>query len=153
MRAALVEYLKYTTPGFVFSAGISPANSAAALEAIRLMNQEPENVRKLQDNSEFFLNALKAHGIDTGFSDGSAVVPCIVGNSMKSLQLSERLRVKGINVQPIVYPAVDEDAARLRFFLSSLHTEDQLRFTADTLAQELRALEVLGEAATEPARI
>lgn len=151
--AALVEYLKYTTPGFVFSAGISPANSAAALEAIRLMNQEPENVKRLQRNSDFFLKALKAHGIDTGFSEGSAVVPCIVGNSMKSLQLSERLRVKGINVQPIVYPAVDEDAARLRFFLSSLHTEDQLRFTADTLAQELRALEVLADAGTESARV
>ncbi|MBT6435670.1 MAG: aminotransferase class I/II-fold pyridoxal phosphate-dependent enzyme [Deltaproteobacteria bacterium] len=151
--AALVEYLKYTTPGFVFSAGISPANSAAALEAIRLMNQEPENVKRLQHNSEFFLKALKAHGIDTGFSEGSAVVPCIVGNSMKSLQLSESLRVKGINVQPIVYPAVDEDAARLRFFLSSLHTEDQLRFTADTLAQELRALEVLEPSMSESPRV
>ncbi len=56
-------------------------------------------------------------------------------------------------MQPVVYPAVDEDAARLRFFLSSLHTEDQLRFTADTLAQELRALEVLADAGTESARV
>lgn len=138
--AALIEYLKYTTPGFVFSAGISPANSAAALEAIRLMKREPENVKRLQDRSAFFLSALQAHGIDTGMSDGSAVIPCIVGNSMKCLQLSEQLRVRGINVQPIVYPAVDEDAARLRFFISSLHSEQQLQFTADVLARELLAL-------------
>jgi 7-keto-8-aminopelargonate synthetase-like enzyme len=116
------------------------------------MNQEPENVLRLQYNADFFLKALKAHGIDTGFSEGSAVVPCIVGNSMKSLQLSESLRVKGINVQPIVYPAVDEDAARLRFFLSSLHTEEQLRFTADTLAEELKALDILAADSSESLR-
>lgn len=151
--AALVEYLKYTTPGFVFSAGISPANSAAALEAIRLMNREPQNVKRLQERADFFLKALRTHGIDTGMSEGSAVVPCIVGNSMKCLELSERLRVRGINVQPIVYPAVDEDAARLRFFLSSLHTEEQLRFTADTLAQELRALDILEPAVSDSLRV
>ena len=56
---------------------------------------------------------------------------------MHALLLSQRLRDNGINVQPIVYPAVADDAARLRFFLSSTHDEGQLATTADTVASLL----------------
>lgn len=136
-RRALVDYLKYTAPGFVFSAGISPANAAAALSAIQHMRAHPDLVETLRSRSEFFLKRCQANGLNTGLSHDSAVVPCIVGNSLHCLKLAQRLADRGINVQPIVYPAVDDDAARLRFFLSSTHTEEQLAFTADTLAEEL----------------
>lgn len=137
---ALIDYLKYTVPGFIFSAGISPANSAAALAAIQLIEQEPDRVLTLQDNSRVFLEACQKHGLDTGPSKDSAVVPVIVGNSFYCLQLSERLALRGINVQPIVYPAVDDEASRLRFFISSTHTHDELLETAKTVAQELGEL-------------
>jgi len=74
-------------------------------------------------------------------SDGSAVVPCIVGNSYDCLRLATALGERGINVQPILYPAVEEQLARLRFFLTSKHTEAQLRMTADALAEELAKLD------------
>jgi hypothetical protein len=80
-------------------------------------------------------------GIDTGQSEGTAVVPCIVGNSWVCLQLAQALGRRGINVQPILYPAVEEHLARLRFFITSCHTEEQLRTTADALAEELAALD------------
>ena len=54
---ALVEYLKYTAPGFVYSVGISPPNAAAALASLRLLEEEPERVAKLADNSRLFLVA------------------------------------------------------------------------------------------------
>ena len=136
----LIEYLKYTVPGFIFSAGISPANSAAALASVRLIKAHPEVPQQLQARSRFFLEACKKRGIDTGPSHDSAVVPCIVGNSMDCLKLSERLADRGINVQPIVYPAVDDDAARLRFFLSSTHTEEELEHTAIAIDEELTAI-------------
>ena len=136
----LIEYLKYTVPGFIFSAGISPANSAAALASVRLIKQHPEVPQQLQARSEFFLQACKKRGIDTGLSKDSAVVPCIVGNSMDCLKLSERLAERGINVQPIVYPAVDDNESRLRFFLSSTHTEEELEFTAQAIEEELTAI-------------
>src|SRR5690606_37355033 len=113
----LVKYLKYTAPAFVFSAGISPANAAAALASVRLLSENPDIPRTLQERAEFFLDLCQAHGLDTGMSKDSAVVPCIVGNSLDCLRLSQRLADRGINVQPIVYPAVEDESSRLRFFL------------------------------------
>src|SRR5262249_4491427 len=80
------------------------------------------------------LELCRARGIDTGLSAGSAVVPCIIGDSVRCMLVANALADAGINVQPIVYPAVEEHLARLRFFISARHTEAQLKFTADTLA-------------------
>lgn len=136
----LVDYLKYTTPGFVFSAGISPANAAAARAAVEIVQSEPERVHTVQQRAYEFLQRAQAHGIDTGLSQDSAVVPCIVGNSMHCLVLSQNLAERGINVQPIMYPAVDDGASRLRFFISSTHTTEQIETTVDILAEELQNL-------------
>ncbi len=145
---ALVEYLKYTTPGFVYSVGISPPNAAAALAATHQLLAHPERVKKAQDNARLFLKLLKERGISTGLSKDTAVVPAIIGNSVLCLQLSDALKRRGINVQPIIYPAVEDDLARLRFFLSSLHKEEQLKKTADVLKEELDRLtrELSGDA-------
>lgn len=145
---ALVEYLKYTTPGFVYSVGLSPPNCAAALASTHQMLKHPERVQQLQKNAKHFLELLKARGINTGMSKDSAVVPAIIGNSVLCLQLSDALKTRGINVQPILYPAVEEDMARLRFFISSLHKPEQLVKTADVMKEELERLtrELNGEA-------
>ncbi len=137
---ALVEYLKYTAPGFVFSVGISPPNAAAALASLRLLEREPERVEKLRRNSALLLRLAKEKGLNTGMSKDSAVVPAIIGNSMLCLQLSKALFDRGINVQPILHPAVEEKAARLRFFVCSSHKEEQIRFTVDAVAEELERL-------------
>jgi hypothetical protein len=83
------------------------------------------------------LKLAKERGLDTGMSDGTPVVPVIVGNSMHCLQLSHALYQRGVNVQPILYPAVEERAARLRFFITSNHTDEQIRTTVEAVAQEL----------------
>lgn len=138
---ALVEYLKYTAPAFVYSVGISPANAAAALGALRKLEAHPELVSRLRERARMFLSLCRERGINTGHSEGTAVVPCIVGNSFVCLQLAQALGRRGINVQPILYPAVEEHLARLRFFITSCHTPEQLRYTADALCEELAALD------------
>ena len=145
---ALVRYLKYTAPGFVYSVGMSPANAAAALEALRQIQLHPEKVRRLHERARLFLRLAKERGIDTGMSEGSAVVPAIIGNSLHSLQLSEQLRQRDINVQPIMYPAVEEDAARLRFFVTATHSEQQIRESLQVLAEELARVRAQGELQT-----
>lgn len=132
-----INYLKYTGGGFVYAAAISPANAAAALEALRILQAEPERVTTLQKRAAFFLNECKARGLDTAESDGTAIVPIIVGASVRCLQMSEALAQRGISVPPILYPAVEEERARLRFFVSALHTEEQLKSTAAAIAEEL----------------
>jgi 7-keto-8-aminopelargonate synthetase-like enzyme len=138
--AALVDFLKYTTPGFVYSVGLSPANAAAALAALELLAGEPDRVATLQSRSRYFLERMRERGIDTGMSSDSAVVPCIVPSSIDCLRLAQALHGRGINVQPILYPAVEENLARLRFFVTSGHSEADLLRTADAVREELMAI-------------
>jgi len=130
---ALIEHLKYAAPGFVYSVGISPVVAAASLQALKIMLKEPERVEKLQHNGQFFLQQAKQHKINTGLSLGYAVTPAIIQGSLKSVRVSNQLFTRGFNAQPIVYPAVEEKAARLRFFISSQHTEQQMLQLLDTL--------------------
>jgi len=134
---ALVEYLKYTAPGFVFSVGISPTNAASALAALRLLNAEPERVTCLQARSRLFLDLAQSKGFNTGSSKDSPIIPIIVGEPDETVQLSHALFRQGINIQPMVYPSVPYHAARLRFFISSTHTEQQILQTMSVLAAEM----------------
>lgn len=137
----LVEYLKYTAPGFVYSVGISPSNAAAALAAIRLLKAEPERVKRLHERAKLFLELAYEKGLNTGTSCNTPIIPLILGNSLHSIQLSQELFKNGINVRPIIYPAVPDKAARLRFFISSTHTEEQIRFTVNATANALMKLQ------------
>jgi 8-amino-7-oxononanoate synthase len=137
---ALVEHLKCAAPGFVYSVGMPPSAAAAALTALRLMQAEPQRSQTLQTRGRQFLEAARARGLDTGLSMGLSVIPTITHSSLKAARLSEALFRRKINVQPIVYPAVQERSARLRFFMSSEHTEAQIRTTVEALAEEMRRL-------------
>ena len=137
----LVRWLKYTVPGFVYSVGLPPAAAGASLGAMRLLQRQPERVAKLHANARLFLQLAREAGLDTGPSGGSAIVPIILGNSMNSLRLSRALFARGISVQPILYPAVEERAARLRFFITSSHTPDQIRRTVAAMQEELARID------------
>lgn len=139
-RLSLVEYLKCTAPGFVYSVGLAPPLAAASLEAIEVMCEEPERVARLRDRGQRFLALANEHSLNTGLSAGYSIVPVIVGSSVLAARLSNRLFERGINVQPILHPAVEERKARLRFFLSCAHTDAQLEEVAATVARDLRTL-------------
>ncbi len=139
-KHALIENLKYTSPGFVYSVGMSPPLAAAALESLNILKEEPERVRKLQANGKHFFETARRLKLDTGYCQGHAVIPVIVGSSLIAAKLSNQLFEQGINVQPIIYPAVEERAARLRFFLSATHTTAQIESTVSLVAKELKTL-------------
>lgn len=129
----LVDILKYHAPGFVYSVGISPPLAAAALAALKVMQREPERIMRLRQNSQAFLDYARKLGLNTGLSQGFSIVPIIVGSSKKAVQLSNELYERNINVQPIIYPGVEEQVARLRFFLSCDHQDEDLKKTCQTL--------------------
>jgi 8-amino-7-oxononanoate synthase/acyl carrier protein len=138
--APVIEFLKYTSPGFVFSCGLPPSGAAGALAALRLLQKQPERIERLQSNARLFLGLAKKHGLNTGLSNGTPVVPIITGNSLQALLLSRAMFERGISVQPILYPAVEEEKARLRFFVTSAHSEEQIRHTVEVLAEEVARL-------------
>ena len=139
-ETALVEHLKFLAPGFLYSVGMSPPVAAASLAALQLLQHEPERVTRLRERGQFFLKQARAAGIDTGTSSGLAIIPAITGSSIKAARLSAALFKSGINVQPILYPAVPEKSARLRFFISCQHTEAQIETTVAAVVDALETL-------------
>lgn len=117
---------------------MAPVLAETALAALERLQAEPERVAQLQARGRQFLNEARAAGLNTGTSEGYAVVPVITGSSLKAAQWANALFEEGINVQPIFYPAVEEKAARLRFFICSTHEPEQISRTIATLARLAR---------------
>jgi 8-amino-7-oxononanoate synthase len=134
----LVDFLKVAAPGFVYSVGMAPPAAAAALAALERLEREPERVRRLNDRAALFLRLAQEGGLDVGGSIGASIVPIVTGSSIRAGRLAQALFDRGINVQPILYPAVPERAARLRFFVTASHTEEQIRDTVDIVLEESR---------------
>ena len=83
----------------------------------------------------------RQHGLNTGTSKDSPVVPVILGNSIHCLKLSKAMFARGVNVQPILHPAVEESASRLRYFITARHTEQQIRYTIEAMVEELEKID------------
>ncbi|WP_326565490.1 aminotransferase class I/II-fold pyridoxal phosphate-dependent enzyme [Amycolatopsis rhabdoformis] len=138
--ARTIQWLRYSLPGFVYSVGLTPANAAASLAALRVLRAEPVRLARLRVNSRLFLELSRAAALPTGSASATPIVPCVVGDSTTTLRLATTLYDHGIIVDPILYPAVDESQTRLRFFLTSDHEADQLKYTVATVARELTRL-------------
>jgi 8-amino-7-oxononanoate synthase len=133
----LIELLKYTSPGLVYSVGLSPPVAAAAAAAVELMGRETWRVEKLRQNGLAFLTGAKRRRLNTGPSIGASVVPIVVGSSPAAVILSQRLATRGYNVVPIIFPGVAENQSRLRFFITSRHSFEQIEGVLDALSEEL----------------
>ncbi|MCB1653470.1 MAG: aminotransferase class I/II-fold pyridoxal phosphate-dependent enzyme [Pseudomonadales bacterium] len=140
-NTALVEHLKFLAPGFLYSVGLPPSVTASALAALRCLINDHERVQAVQARGEQFLRLAREAGLDTATSTGLAVIPVITGSSLKAGQLSSALFERGINAQPILYPAVPEKTARVRFFVSCEHTQEQISRTVAIVAEELARLD------------
>jgi 8-amino-7-oxononanoate synthase len=137
---ALVEHLKFLAPGFLYSVGMAPPLAAGSLAALEYLRKDPARAAAVRQRGALFLQLARAAGIDTGTSAGISVIPAIIGSSPRAVRLSAALFERGINVQPILYPAVPERLARLRFFMCCEHSETDIRDAVDALAAELHRL-------------
>jgi 8-amino-7-oxononanoate synthase len=133
-RAELIDWLRHTVPGFVYSVGLPPPLAASAAAALDAMAAEPWRVAKLQANARLLRDLCRARGFDTVAGAGLGIVPVVLGSSVRAARVSAALLDAGVNALPIVFPAVPEGSARLRFFLSATHEEADIRAAADALA-------------------
>ena len=147
-KRELIEVLKYQSPGFVYSVGLPAPSAAAALKSLELIERMPDRVQRLQDNGKFFLEECKKLGLDTGSSSGYAVVPVIVGDAVIAIRLTDLLFQRGVNALPIIYPAVPLKTDRVRFFITSEHTREQLARTAQIVREELDRVKSKGSHAS-----
>jgi 8-amino-7-oxononanoate synthase len=133
----LLEYLRYTAPGFLYSGAVPPPIVASVLAGWRVMREEPQRLTDLRARSKLFLECARERGLDTGLSIGVGIVPVILGSSVLAVTVGNALLEEGILAGIVVSPAVEESAARLRFFINCSHTEEQIRRTVDAVARQV----------------
>ena len=126
-KRELIDWMKFTLPGFVYSVGLSPVITAAAAKALDLMQSESWRVAKVAHNAEFLRDTAQAAGLDTGPAIGRAVVPILFNSIWETMAVSQHLLDHGIYVPPVVQVGVPKDKPRLRFFISASHTEEEIR--------------------------
>jgi 8-amino-7-oxononanoate synthase len=132
---AVIDWLRYTLPGFVYSVGLSPVITAAAQMALELLQKESWRIEKLRHNAELFVELAHEAGLNTGPAIGRGVVPILFADSLETLAASRHLMANGYYVPPIIQIGVPKDQPRLRFFLSASHSEAEIRGVIDLLAK------------------
>lgn len=137
----LVDLLKCVAPGFVYSVGLPVPAAVAATAALQIMLAEPERVQRLQRNGMRLRDQARACGLNTGESWGYGVTPIIVGDTLRTVMLAQRLLQRGINAFPVLPPGVPEATARLRFFVSSEHSLAQIDAAVAATREEMDRLE------------
>ena len=131
----LTEFLKNKSRSFIFTTAMAPA--VAACNNLRYIDAHPERVQNLRDNVKFFCEALQHESVNVEQSP-SAIVPIIIGDEAKAMQVSAKLQEQGILIPAIRYPTVAKGQARLRASLMATHTQEQLQTAASIIAQAVK---------------
>ncbi|MGD9541221.1 aminotransferase class I/II-fold pyridoxal phosphate-dependent enzyme [Methylocystis sp.] len=132
-KAQVIDWFRYTLPGFVYSVGLSPVILAAARTALRLMQEETWRIAKLASNAELFRTVAHEAGFSTGPAIGRGVVPILFSSDIETMWASQHLLENGYYVPPVVRIGVPKDGPRLRFFFSANHSEAEIRGVIQTL--------------------
>jgi glycine C-acetyltransferase len=141
-RQHLKDYLIQRCRTLLFSTSQPPAVAAACIAAIDVLEQEPERIERLWDNTRFFKSALAELGFDTGISE-TPITPVICGDEAKAQQLAARLFDEGVFATSVVFPTVPLGKARVRTIVTSEHSRDDLQACIDAFARIGRELKLI----------
>ncbi len=131
------DWLVNRARSFVYTTALPPAVIGGCLGALEVLDNEPELGDELQRRSDFFRDRLRERGFDTGRS-ASQIIPVMVGDSARALELAGRLKEHGVIAVAIRPPTVPQGTARLRLSVTLAHTREDLAETADLLADIAR---------------
>ena len=134
-----IDYLHHRARPFLFSTSHPPGVAAACIAALDILENEPELIDRLWDNTRFFKKSLETLGFNTGISE-SPVTPVIAGEGALAMKLSDRLFQEGVFAQGIAFPTVARDKARVRTIVTAAHTREELQFALDVFAKVGREL-------------
>jgi glycine C-acetyltransferase len=137
-----INWFKQKARPFLFSTGLSPADVAASMAAVRVLQESDELVKRLWDNAAYFKENMRALGYDTGMSR-TPITPVMIGDASKSSELSRRLFAEGVFAQSIGYPTVARGKARIRAMISAAHSREDLDYGLERFAKAGRDLGVI----------
>jgi glycine C-acetyltransferase len=136
---ALIDFLYHRARPFLFSTSHPPSVAATCLAALELLLEQPELIDRLWENTRFFQQGLRDLGFDIGLSE-SPIIPVMVGEGARAMQLSDRLFAEGVFAQGIAFPTVARDKARVRAIVTAAHSRADLQFALDVFAKVGREL-------------
>ena len=141
-RQHLKDYLIQRCRTLLFSTSQPPAVAAACIAAVDVLENDPERIARLWDNTRFFKAQLQQLGFDTGVSE-TPITPVIAGDESKAQQLAARLFDEGVFATSVVFPTVALGKARVRTIVTSEHTRDDLQLCVDAFAKVGRDLRLI----------
>ena len=145
--ADVIEALRSRAPGISMLTGApAPSSIAAAMAGLDVLADEPDRLTRLRDNAKYFHTALRERGLDLGDSEQTAICPVIIPGEVQAGFASATLLRNGIYAAAIVAPTVPAGKERLRFFLSSEHTEQQLESTVEVITETAATLDRMAAA-------
>lgn len=134
----LIDYLKVAARPFLFSTSLTPGDTKAINEAVKMLMESTELHDKLWENGDYLKKGLKDLGFDIGNSE-TPITPCIIGDEKKAQEFSKRLKEEGVYAKSIVFPTVPRGTGRVRNMPTAAHTKEMLD----------RALEIYGKVGRE----
>jgi len=140
--AKTIDFLKHHSRPLIFSASMSPANAAAVLAALQIMQAEPERVAQLWRNTHRMKKGLKDLGFNLGDSE-TPILPVYCRDLVVAFKVCKRLHEEGLFVNPVVSPAVAPGQELIRISLMATHTDQQVDFALDKLGKVGKELGLL----------
>lgn len=130
----IIHYLKHHSRALIFSASPPPASVAAVIEAIKIIEAEPERRDLLWRNTDYLRRGLQSIGLDTGLSE-TPIIPVLAGDELTCFQICHAMQDEGVFINPVVPPAVQPGQSLIRFSVMSTHTLEQLDFALEKIAK------------------
>jgi len=138
----LIEFLHLRGRPFLFSTSHPPSVTATCIEAFHILEDEPERIERLWENTRFFKQGLQQLGFNTGHSE-TPITPIMIGEGARAIAFSRELFNEGLFVTGIAYPTVAEGKARLRTIVTATHTREQLERALSILEKVGRRMSII----------
>lgn len=126
----VIHYVKHSSRPFIFSASIPPSCAAAAMEALRILEAEPERIKRLWVNADYMKKELINMGISVGNTQ-TPIIPVMTYEDYRTFVIAKKLLEEGVYVNPVISPAAPQGGSLLRTSYSSTHTREQLDFALE----------------------
>ena len=143
----LIDFLYHRARPFLFSTSHPPSVAATCIAAFDILENEPERIQRLWDNTAYFKQQLEAAGFDIGGRTTPAsetpIIPIILGDGRKTMEYSRQLFAKGVMATGIAFPTVPEGKARVRLIMTSEHTREQLDRALEILTATAKGMAII----------
>lgn len=138
-----INYLRHNSRSYIFSASLTPAATAAAMESLHIMQEEPERLEQLWEVTRYALNGFRTSGFEIGATE-TPIIPIYVRDMEKTFLVTRMLFDEGIFVNPVVPPACSNGDTLIRFSLMATHTKEQVDFALEKMQKCFKALDIFG---------